>query len=558
MRSHGAQADQLRPFDLQTWSMAPRWMALASLVLVGTALPTMAAELGPLKKITGSSPFTSCTADQVGSQDGINYPQTEIEPWVDANPAKPRNLIVGWQQDRWSNGGARGLVSAYTKDGGATWHTVLLPKVTACTGGTYKRASDPWVSIAPNGTAYFMSLAFDPDLPSGSFGRNAMLVSRSTNGGQSWGSPITLIQDPDGQVLNDKNSLTADDTNSNYAYAVWDRVQDFTVPPLGGVGSASAAVRATVGAGDGVVAARERMQQLRQLAASAARQPTVVFFTGPTYFARTTNAGQSWEPARKIYDPGANSQTIANQIVVPPSGTVIDFFTEVFPNGGTRIGLVRSFDKGATFGGPRYAATIATVRGIVTPDTQELVRDASILFDVAVNPNNGNLYLVWQDVRFSGVDEVAFSMSTDGGSSWSAPIRINKTPHNSNVLREQVFVPSIEVGPGGKLVTTYYDFRFDKDDGREAADHWAVLCDPSVVDCRKASSWGVELRLTTRSFDLLKAPVARGYFLGDYMGLVTAAKRVLPVFGITDGEDRTSIFTRPIGLGGAGLLAEVQ
>jgi hypothetical protein len=517
----------------------------------------VAAELGPLKKISGASPFTNCSADQVGSQPGLNYPQSEIEPWVDANPAEPRNLIVAWQQDRWSNGGARGLVSAYTQDGGATWHTVLLPKVTACTGGTYKRASDPWVSIAPNGTAYFMSLAFDPNLPSGSFGRNAMLVSRSANGGQSWSNPITLIQDPDGQVLNDKNSLTADDTNFNYAYAVWDRLQDFTVPPAGSAVSRSAAVKATAGTGDGVVAARERMQQLRRLAA-AAEQPTEVFFKGPTYFARTTNGGQTWEKAREVYDPGPNSQTIANQIVVPPSGAVIDFFTEISPNGGTRIGLVRSFDKGTTFRGPQYAATIATVRGIVTPDTQEPVRDASILFDVAVDPNNGNLYLVWQDVRFSGFDEVAFSTSTDGGLNWSPPIRINKTPRSSNELRQQAFVPSIEVGPSGKLVATYYDFRFDKNDGREAADHWAVLCDPSAVDCRKASSWAVELRLTSSSFNILKAPVAGGYFLGDYMGLSAAETRVFPVFGIVDGERRTSIFTRPIGLGGAGLLAEVQ
>ena len=116
--------------------------------------------------------------------------------------------------------------------------------------------------------------------------------------------------------------------------------------------------------------------------------------------------------------------------------------------------------------------------GVVTPDTEELVRDASILFDVAVDRRNGNLYLVWQDVRFSGVDEVAFAMSTDGGNRWSAPVKINKTPRNRNELREQVILPSVEVAANGKLVVTYYDFRFDRDDGREATDYWAVFCDP--------------------------------------------------------------------------------
>jgi hypothetical protein len=162
---------------------------------------------------------------------------------------------------------------------------------------------------------------------------------------------------------------------------------------------------------------------------------------------------------------------------------VFVFFTHIFSNGGTRIGFLRSTDKGATFrGGPRYAATIATVRGVVTPDAQELVRDASILFDTAVDPENGNLYLVWQDVRFRGIDEVAFSMSTDDGDTWSEPVRVNRTPTSGlgNPLRGQVYVPSIEVGPGGVLVATYYDFRNDRGvgSGDELTDHWAVFCDP--------------------------------------------------------------------------------
>jgi hypothetical protein len=517
-------------------------LALAGL-LAAAPIGARAGETGPLTKISGPSPFANCTADNAGNQRGRYYPQSEIEPWIDANPTNAQNLIAGWQQDRWSNGGARGLVSAYTGDGGATWHEAPVPKVTACSGGTYKRASDPWISIAPDGTAYFLSLAFNPDLPNRALGANAILVSRSTNGGRSWGDPIALIKEPAGQILNDKNSITADDTDARYAYAVWDRLRDFTVPPgPGATGSAAP----TPSAGDGVVAARQRMHRLREQAKAGGAAPAQVYFKGPTYLARTTDGGRTWEPAKNIYDPGANSQTIANQIVVPPGGTVIDFFTEISPNGGTRIGLIRSLDKGATFRDPRYAAAIATVNGIVTPDTQQLVRDASILFDVAVDHKTGNLYLVWQDVRFNGVDQVAFSMSQDGGNNWSAPMRINKTPHNRNELREQAFIPSIEVTAEGKLVVTYYDFRFDKSDGREAADHWAVLCDPNIADCRRASSWGVELRLTNASFDISQAPNAGGYFLGDYMGLVADRNLVLPAFGIVDGDRRTSIYTRAI------------
>ena len=67
-----------------------------------------------------------------------------------------------------------------------------------------------------------MHLAIEPDLPNGQFGASAMVVTRSTDGGRSWGRPVTLIKDPNGQSLNDKNSITADPKDPDLAYAVWD------------------------------------------------------------------------------------------------------------------------------------------------------------------------------------------------------------------------------------------------------------------------------------------------------------------------------------------------
>jgi len=136
-------------------------------------------------------------------------------------------------------------------------------------------------------------------------------------------------------------------------------------------------------------------------------------------------------------------------------------------------------------------------------------------------------------------------------------VRINKTPRNhANILRQQAILPTIAVAAGGKLVATYYDYRFDTDNGQESIDDWAIICDPSKLDCRDPANWGVELRLTERSFDILKAPQAGGFFLGDYMGLVAARANVLPAFGIVDGDQRTSVFTRKIKLGGQVTAAE--
>lgn len=524
-------------------------LGAAAAGLLGAA-QVLAAELGPPRAVGSAvSPFAGCTADRVARQDGTNYPNTEIEPWVDASPGNPAHLIAAWQQDRWSNGGARGLAAGISRDGGRTWRTVVPPGISLCSGGDYVRASDPWVSFGPGGTAYLNSLAFDPDLPEGGFGPNGILVNRSTDGGLTWGPPATLIRDTDPQVLNDKNSLTADPTNANFAYAVWDRLQDFTLP--GGE---------VAFGGGGAPGARARAKALRE-GAAARTAAAAVFFKGPAYLARTRDGGRSWERAKEIYDPGGNAQTIGNQVVVTPDGTVLDFFTEITPAGGSRLALLRSTDKGGTF--ERRPTYVAEVRssGTVTPDAEAPVRDASILFDVAVDRNNGNLYAVWQDTRFRGVEEVAFALSTDGGRTWSPPSRINRTPAAANPLRRQAFVPSVAVGPNGVLVVTYYDFRNDGGSG-ELADHWAISCDPNLAgaadDCRVPARWrdDAELRLTQRSFDMLRAPVARGQFLGDYVGLVRAGSRVQAVYGVADGNDRTSLFARAItALGSGGATA---
>jgi len=195
------------------------------------------------------------------------------------DPTNPAHLVGAWQQDRWSNGGANGIGVAVTLDGGATWSTDT-PRIGRCAGwaasADYQRASDPWVTIAADGTVFLAALAFDS-----MSSRNAMLASRSTDGGATWSDPAVLIADDDPDVFNDKGSIAADLSDPGRVYAVWDRLTGQTHPdqPVG---------------------------------------------TGPTWFARTT-AG-AWEPARAIFEPGLDAQTIGNVIVGLPGGTLVDVF----------------------------------------------------------------------------------------------------------------------------------------------------------------------------------------------------------------------------------------
>ena len=196
-------------------------VGVAALVLASTA------SAGPYiftstVTASGPSPFTGCTADNVALQESelgsTLFPNAEPEPRADVNPTNSSNIVGAYQQDRWDDGGARGLVSSWSKDGGATWHPVVIPGISKCssTNSIYDRASDPWVSFAPNGDLYETSLSFGFFSPD-----NAIYVSKSTDGGESWGAPIAVARDNTGGL--DKQSITADPFDSNYVYEAWDR-----------------------------------------------------------------------------------------------------------------------------------------------------------------------------------------------------------------------------------------------------------------------------------------------------------------------------------------------
>jgi hypothetical protein len=128
-------------------------LVLALAIAVGVAYANTFTS-GPLVQVSGASPFAGCTADAVGTQSGTVYVGSEVEPWIDVNPTNSANLVGIWQQDRWSNGGARGLVAGVSMNGGSSWTSVPIPGVTLCTGGPYQRATDPWVSFGANGRVH--------------------------------------------------------------------------------------------------------------------------------------------------------------------------------------------------------------------------------------------------------------------------------------------------------------------------------------------------------------------------------------------------------------------
>jgi hypothetical protein len=492
--------------------------------------PAAATDLtaGPLVQVSGTSPFSGCTADDVAGQSGQVFPDSEVEPWIDVNPTNEENIVGMWQQDRWSNGGARGHVAGASFDGGSTWTQVIIPNVTVCSGGSadnfgnYQRTTDPWVSFGPDGTLYQISLSFNdiaPPFDPQDFD-HALLASRSTDGGLTWSDPEVVIRDLDANVFNDKQSITADPTDAGNVYAVWDRL---LFPS-----SEAASVRSS-------------------FVTSA--------FRGPIWFGRSTDSGDNWEDARQIYDPGQNDQTIANQIVVPPDGTLINLFAEFNGENTNKlrawtVRVLRSNDDGDTWSGPILVDRLQTI-GVTDPETGDDVRTGDIIPDVAVNPDDGRLYAVWQDARFSGFqnDSIAFSQSLNGGRTWSAPIKVNATPTNAPAGNQQAFTASVDVADDGTLGVTYYDFRNNTAAADLGTDYWVVHCHPTTpTACTDQANWGDEDRLTDASFDMRQAPLTTtGFFTGDYEGLASAGNDFTTFFSQPHGSDPSSAFFRRVG-----------
>jgi hypothetical protein len=135
------------------------------------------------------------------------------ETTIAANPTNALNLIAGANDYRVCcdfTGLNDGTGWAYYSfDGGATWHNVQLPGLTAETGGAgifnkLDSAGDPVVAFGPDGTAYYANIVFSRVSPA-----SAIVVSVSQDGGQTWSAPRTVSFNDAANFFNDKVWIAA-------------------------------------------------------------------------------------------------------------------------------------------------------------------------------------------------------------------------------------------------------------------------------------------------------------------------------------------------------------
>jgi BNR/Asp-box repeat len=504
------------------------FVSLVGAVLV-TAGGAAAAPSAPIQVSASTSPFDTAACDALAALQtpfgSLNYLNSEVEPQVAVDPTNPNHLVGAWQQDRWIDGGANGLVAAYSTDGGATWTRSVQPFTACASGLDFERSSDPWVSIGPGtptsssgSTVYSVGLPFDQtpyksDLLARHNGVNAAV---SYDGGATWTNNQLLIDDPcisqpmkspgyfcnnnKAFVLDDKESVTADPAHAGVAYAVWDRL---LAPP--------------------------------------ASFPGFIFergYFGQVFMSKTTDYGVHWTAPQLLLTGPSQDQTLGNVVVVDPrNGALYDFFDLIINESnahglrGTSVAFIKSADGGATWTTPHVVGALDAV-GVsdsanVDPsqDTPPAtLRAADDIPEVAINPATGQLYAVWQDSRFNGFanDETVISTSNDGGANWSPPSLVN--PHTGLAA----FLPTVAVNGAGVVGVTYYQWPSAPTAGNEPANLY-IRHSTNPGSSTTAPTFGAPTKLDG-PFNMLAAPWAGGYFLGDYQGLTATAAGFLPFY----------------------------
>src|SRR5436309_3076591 len=129
------------------------------------------------------------------------------------------------------------------------------------------------------------------------------------------------------------------------------------------------------------------------------------------------------------------------------------------------------------------------------------------------------VYVVFDDVRL-GNSNVYITRSTDGGGSWTAPLRIN------DITTGQHFFPTI-VASGGIVDVAWYDSRFNTQTPMTALDVFFTNSNDGGV------SFSARVRVTNVSFNpgLVKrtdAPNWNEPFMGDYIGIAAKPSAAHP------------------------------
>ncbi len=405
---------------------------------------------------------------QVNSDTGET---AQNEPSIAINPVNPANLVAGANDFKRMIVTPRGSFLAdlgyYTSfDGGRTWAGGFITRPSE-----YKGGSDPAVAADNQGNFFYALIAFS-DNPTND---NAVLVAKSTNGGRTFASPVPVIQHirQTNAPQEDKEFIAVDNSTSRFRGNLYVSWTTFSLDT-----GQSSGIR----------------------------------------FARSSDGARTFSPAIDLQVGASLQGSIPS---VGPRGEVYVAWQR------SNQQLVRrSVDGGSTFDLVRTMAFAQPI-GTVDPVSRRRVLNGgfrvnnfpSIAVDAASGPNAGNVYLTYADGR-NGDADVFFVRSTDGGTTWSPPVRINDDPLGNG--KDQWF-PWVTVDPtNGDVYVAFYDRRDDPDN--------LLLNVYMTRSTDGGQSFEPNIRVTTTTSDSGFDPVFGGSFVGDYIGIAASGQIAYPVW----------------------------
>src|SRR4051794_21988511 len=187
---------------------------LSKVVAAAIAILVLPAAAGAATTHISSDPFTQATC--AGSTT-TNH-RTEVEPDSFSNGS---TIVSAFQVGRIYDGGACAIGFSTSTNNGTGWTSGLLPGITKWAGGgPNDRATDASVAYDARHNAWLVSSL--TLLEAGGVRGNAVVTSRSIDGGLTWGQPFTTATGGD----LDKNWIVCDNTATSpfygHCYTQWD------------------------------------------------------------------------------------------------------------------------------------------------------------------------------------------------------------------------------------------------------------------------------------------------------------------------------------------------
>ncbi|RME49608.1 MAG: exo-alpha-sialidase, partial [Deltaproteobacteria bacterium] len=399
-----------------------RWFLVASAILgvIWLATPKeMHRRLGdlriylPLDEIAGKIPWidpavrASGTARVVAQGDDIQVTDDDLpqlEPAIAVNPLDPDNIVVGFMGI--TDVPEQRCGYAVTKDGGATWRVRQSFPDLPHSGG-----ADPVIVADADGIFYASCLNFTGTSDTPQAVPETLTVSRSDDGGETWLSPTHVVSRDLVDFL-DKEWLAVDRTDGPYAGRVYMAYVYF--PFL--------------------------------FANIPHNQVQIVHSDDGLSFSSPVRVSDTLDPdiLHQGVAPGVDHEGTIH-LVWMQFGVLSQLLYD------------RSTDGGETWG---RDVTITNIRSVPQYGIAGFYRVPTMPafgVDATEGPYQGHLYAVWNGYDHGDAD-IFMVRSTDGGTTWEEPRRINDDVVGNG--KDQLF-PAIVVDRAGIVRIMWLDRRDD-------------------------------------------------------------------------------------------------